>query len=107
MAYIILKDYDAQIRGQRGRIYKLMSDPSIVCKLSKEASDKGIDFLDMYNQYTERVIAENNVYKYIGGSMSKDKFTGRTGNTVKGLAELHKFGKVAEKEILESYMPTK
>lgn len=96
MAYIIMKQYDGEMRTVRAKIKVITTDSKfngIPDTLRMEAED----FLEMYKKYASRIVINGDVVKYTG-SIESDIFNGSYGNSVKGLKALRTFGMKITKE---------
>ena len=67
-------------------------------EITKKARSMANDYLDMYNQYREKIVSDSQASVY-NGDINYDWFVGEGGNKVQGLIALDKFGKLAQKEL--------
>lgn len=100
MAYIIMKQYDGEMKTLRAKAKAISVEPkfsSIPDSIRMEVED----FLNMYNEYSDKVMTNGENVNYIG-SMQSDVFHGLSGTQVKGLKDLRSFGVRVVKEAVTS-----
>lgn len=91
MAYIIMKQHDNDMRTLRAKIKVITTDPRFINLMNDDLAMRANDFLEMYNEYSKKIIVNGETVKYTG-SMESDVFKGSYGNKVKGIVNLRIFG---------------